>query len=176
MKKSTRWTIGGAAAVALLAGGGGVAIAAVGDDEDSRPDVAITGEALERASEAALSHVGGGEVTDSEVGDGEGYYEVEVTREDGSEIDVHLDEEFSVIGDEQDDAEAGDQDEQVTGSARDEAAAAAVEAAGGGTVTDVERADDGGTGYEVDVRLDDGTSVDVVLGEDFAVAAVENDD
>ncbi|MDK3256460.1 hypothetical protein [Blastococcus capsensis] len=109
MKKST-WTIGGAAAVIVLAGGGGVALAAAGDDEDARPDVAITGDALEQASEAALAHLGEGEVTDTEVGDEEGYYEVEVTLDDGGQVDVHLDEDFTVLGDERDEEESGDDD------------------------------------------------------------------
>lgn len=103
MKKSTRWTIGGVAAVALLAGGGGVALAAGGDD-----DVAITGDALQQASDAALAHLGEGEVSDTEVGDEEGFYEVEVTLDDGSEVDVHLDEEFTVLGDERDGDESDD--------------------------------------------------------------------
>ena len=110
MKKSTRWTIGGAAAVIVLAGGAGVAVAAAGDDEDVRPDVAITGDALEQASEAALAHLGEGEVTDTEVGDEEGYYEVEVTLDDGGQVDVHLDEDFTVLGDERDGEEPGDVD------------------------------------------------------------------
>ena len=108
MKKSTRWTIGGAAALAVLAGGGGVALAVAGDDEDARPDVPITGDALQQASEAALAHLGEGEVTDTEVGDEEGYYEVEVTLDDGGQVDVHLDEDFTVLGDERDGDEADD--------------------------------------------------------------------
>ncbi|CCG04198.1 PepSY domain-containing protein [Blastococcus saxobsidens] len=110
MKKSTRWTFGGAAAVLVLAGGGGVALATAGDDEDARPDVAITGDALEQASEAALGHLGEGEVTDTEVGDEEGYYEVEVTLDDGGQVDVHLDEDFTVLGDERDGEDPGDDD------------------------------------------------------------------
>ncbi len=106
MKNSTRWLIGGAAGLALLAGGGGVAIAASGD-EDASPEVSISGDALDRASEAALSHLGEGRVTDTEVGDEEGYYEVEVTLDDGSQVDVHLDENFSVLGDQPDREEPG---------------------------------------------------------------------
>ena len=36
-------------------------------------------------------------MTGSEVGDEEGYYEVEVTLDDGSQVDVHLDRSFKVI-------------------------------------------------------------------------------
>ncbi|MCZ2820903.1 hypothetical protein O2V63_11235 [Modestobacter sp. VKM Ac-2977] len=179
MKNSTRWIIGGGATVALLAGGGGVALAVNADNGDDRPDVALTGDVLEQASEAALAHLDGGQVTDTEVGDEEGQYEVEVTLEDGTEVDVHLDEDFTVLGDERDDDGAGeesdDADEQVAGPDRDLAAAAATEAAGGGTATEVEIADEA-TGYEVEVRLDDGTFVEVTLDGDFTVTAVENDD
>lgn len=68
------------------------------DDAAEGPDVPITGAALEQASEAALAYVGEGSVTGTEVGDEESYYEVEVTLDDGSEIDVQLDEGFVVVG------------------------------------------------------------------------------
>ena len=81
------------------------------DDEDERP---ITGEALERASAAALKFTGGGRVTGTEVDDEEGYYEVEVTLDDGRQIDVHLNENFEVIGHELD-VETPDDDEDPEG-------------------------------------------------------------
>ena len=65
---------------------------------------AITGDALAHASQAALAHTGGGRVTDTEVGDEESYYEVEVTLDDGSQLDVQLDESFHVVGGETDGA------------------------------------------------------------------------
>jgi uncharacterized membrane protein YkoI len=95
----------GVAVLALAAIGGGGAVIAQSGDDDEGP---ITGDALDRASEAALEHTGGGRVTDTEVGDEESYYEVEVTLEDGSQVDVQLDEAFNVVGDE---AESGDEDE-----------------------------------------------------------------
>ncbi|MCB8959226.1 MAG: hypothetical protein H6651_02850 [Ardenticatenales bacterium] len=58
----------------------------------------ITGDALQQASAAALDYIGEGRVTATEVGDEEGYYEVEITRDNGSQVDVHLDEEFNVLG------------------------------------------------------------------------------
>jgi hypothetical protein len=85
--------IAGFAALALVVGAGSL-LAASADDSESP----ITGNALERASAAALDHTGGGEVTDTEVGDEESYYEVEVTRDDGSQVDVQLDDEFNVVG------------------------------------------------------------------------------
>jgi uncharacterized membrane protein YkoI len=83
------------------------AVVALGSDdaEDERP---ITGSALEQASAAALAHTGGGTVADTEVGDEDSYYEVEVQRPDGSEVDVQLDENFRVVSEE---AETGSDDE-----------------------------------------------------------------
>jgi len=66
--------------------------------EDEGPDVPISGAALEQASAAALTYLGEGRVTATEVGDEEGYYEVEVTLADGRQVDVHLDEQFNVLG------------------------------------------------------------------------------
>ncbi len=93
--------IGIVGAVALLGIiGSGVAVATGVADDTDEP---ITGEAYELATEAALDHTGGGRVTGTEVGDEESYYEVEVTLDDGSQIDVQLDEDFNVVGDEVDD-------------------------------------------------------------------------
>ena len=60
-------------------------------------DTPITGSALDRASAVALRHAGGGRVTGTEVRDEEGSYEIEVTRSDGSQVDVHLDRGFRVL-------------------------------------------------------------------------------
>jgi len=70
--------------------------------EEEEEDVPITGSALERASAAALDHIGEGEVTETEIGDEEGYYEIEITLDDGQEVDVHLDEDFNVLSTEWD--------------------------------------------------------------------------
>ncbi|MDQ4039736.1 MAG: PepSY domain-containing protein, partial [Actinomycetota bacterium] len=85
----------------VLAGGGQ-------DDADTP----ITGSALEQASAAALDHVGEGQVSGTEVGDEEGYYEVEVTLDDGSAVDVHLDADFTVRGTEAETAEAETADDE----------------------------------------------------------------
>ena len=95
-----------AAAIVVLAGAGaGIAVATGDDDATDKP---IRGNALDRAGAAALQHTGGGSVTETEVGDEEGYYEVEVTRADGSQVDVQLDRGFKVVGTEGDDDRAGD--------------------------------------------------------------------
>jgi hypothetical protein len=41
---------------------------------------------------------GGGHVTGTEVGDEESYYQVEVTKADGSQTDVQLDKRLNVVG------------------------------------------------------------------------------
>lgn len=73
------------------------------EDRDEGEDVAIGDEdALTRASEAALAYLANqgleGEVTDTEEGDEESYYEIEVTLSDGRQVDVQLDEQFAVVG------------------------------------------------------------------------------
>jgi uncharacterized membrane protein YkoI len=96
----------GALVVALGAVGGGAAIAAGGDDDATEKP--ITGSALEQAKAAALAHTGEGRVTDTEVGDEESYYEVEVSLDNGSEVDVQLDKSFNVVGSENENDEQGD--------------------------------------------------------------------
>ena len=92
----TRKVLAVAAGVAVVAGvGGGVAIASSDDEGTQQP---ITGSALDKASAAALAETGGGEVTETEVGDEESYYEVEVTMPDGTQVDVQLDRAFHVVG------------------------------------------------------------------------------
>jgi uncharacterized membrane protein YkoI len=90
--------IGGVAlAVAIIGGGGGAVVAMGGDDDEA--DQPITGTDLEKASAEALRHTGEGRVTGTEVGDEESYYEVEVTLDNGNQVDVQLDENFNVVGD-----------------------------------------------------------------------------
>jgi uncharacterized membrane protein YkoI len=99
----------GIAALAALALGGAAIAGATGGGDDDSGERAITGKALDRASAAALEHTGGGEVTGTEVEDEEGAYEVEVTRADGSQVDVHLDRGFNVLN-EVDDSDRGEDD------------------------------------------------------------------
>ena len=106
MNRKTRWIVGAGLAVALVGGGTGMAVAA-GDDDHETP---ITGEALGKASTAALAHTGGGRVTGTEVGDEEGYYEVEITLSGGGQVDVHLDQAFNLLTATGDHDGKGDQD------------------------------------------------------------------
>jgi hypothetical protein len=91
-----RMMIVGALAAGLVAAGAGIALAS-GPQDDDGADRPITGPALEKAKVVALEHTGGGRVTETEVGDEEGYYEVEVTK-DSRQFDVHLDKDFTVLG------------------------------------------------------------------------------
>ena len=87
------------AIVVLGAAGAGIAAAAGGDSDSTEgPDTPISGDALQRASDAALAETGGGRVTETEVDDEESYYEVEVTLDNGDQVDVQLDEDFTVVG------------------------------------------------------------------------------
>ncbi len=73
-------------------------------------------------------------------------------------------------------AVGGDSEEQVTGPEADRAKRAAVEAVGGGRATGVERGDDGGAAWEVEVE-EDGREVEVNLDSDLqAVGSVTGDD
>jgi hypothetical protein len=103
MSRTITWIVGGvlgaaiagAAALSATAFAGPAAGAHSGPVTD--PEVAITGDALASASAAALAAVGGGTVTQTEVGDEESYYEVEVTFADGHQVDVQLDENFALV-------------------------------------------------------------------------------
>ena len=87
-----------AGAVAVVGAGGiGIAAASGGSASPEGPDVPISGAALQHASQAALAETGGGRVTGSEVGDEESYYQVEVTLDNGDQVDVQLDEGFTVV-------------------------------------------------------------------------------
>jgi hypothetical protein len=90
----------------MAAIGGGVAIAAGGDDGAN--DQPITGAALARAKAAALAYTGAGHVTQTEVGDEESLYEIEVTLPNGNQVDVQLDESFKVVAAKNDGHDDGD--------------------------------------------------------------------
>jgi uncharacterized membrane protein YkoI len=82
-----------AAAVALmLLVGAGVAYATGSGDSSGQG----TGADLQKAKSVALEQVNG-RVTGSEVGDEEGAYQIEVTKDDGTQVDVNIDKNFNVI-------------------------------------------------------------------------------
>jgi hypothetical protein len=59
---------------------------------------------------AALEHTGGGTVIETEIGDEGAAYGVEIRLEDGTVIEIGLDERFNVIGEEAEDDGPGDRD------------------------------------------------------------------
>ena len=72
-------------------------------------------------------------------------------------------------------AAGGDDDQPLTGSTLTKAKAAALEHTGGGTVVETEMGDDGAA-YGVEVRLGDGSQVEVNLDENFNVIGSAADD
>lgn len=181
--RATKVLIPAVAVVAVL-GVGGVAVASgVGSSDD------LSGSTRDRAAEAALAEVGEGKVTDAETEDGGKYYEVEVTREDGTEVEVRLDKEFTVLdtevdgpddADDSDDSEDSDDadDRALTAEEAQQAGAAGLKAVPG-AVTEIEASDrriDGTqAGYQVEIVTENGTEWDVWLDDSFAVLGKEQD-
>ena len=101
--------------VALVAIGAGAGIVvANGADEDSDTEAPLVGTDLDRATEAALAHTGGGTVIESEAGDDGAAYGIEIRLDDGSVVEVNLDSSFAVIGSEADEDGADAQQEGAT--------------------------------------------------------------
>ncbi|MFI5429907.1 PepSY domain-containing protein [Aeromicrobium sp. UC242_57] len=166
-----------------------LALSACGSDDPS-----LSAGDREKASAAALQHVGGGSVTDAERGDGDDTYayEVEVTLPNGTDIDVELDDTFAVINSP---AKASDftestpsstaspsttpssrvpdDDRALSGSTLAKAEAAALKATGGGQVTETSGSDDADHVYEVDVLLQNGQDVTVELDQTFKVTKID---
>ncbi|MFC7496341.1 MULTISPECIES: PepSY domain-containing protein [unclassified Nocardioides] len=95
MRKRVAIAAAGAGAV-LAVTAGGVAVGTSGDDGPVSHQ--YTQEQADAASEAALEATGGGTVNSVETDDENGAtYEVEVTRPDGTTVDVRLDEHFEVV-------------------------------------------------------------------------------
>jgi hypothetical protein len=95
MKSRRKRIAAGVAALAALALGGAAIAGAGGVFDDETP---LQGQELARASAAALAATGGGTVNETER-DGEkgATYEVEVTKPDGSTVDVRLDSSYRVV-------------------------------------------------------------------------------
>jgi hypothetical protein len=88
MNTKTKLLLVGGLVAAAAGIGSGVAYAAANQDG---PIPTLTGAELDRAERAALDHVGSGRVTETDAGDDGTAYEVEVMRDDGTEVEVHLD-------------------------------------------------------------------------------------
>ncbi len=108
MNRRTKWLAGGVLALTMVGAGVGIGLAETnteaGDEaEGTDSDQPLTGSDRERAEAAALDSVGGGTVIETEIGDDGAAYGVEIRRDDGSQVEVNLDESFTVIGTEADD-------------------------------------------------------------------------
>lgn len=102
-----------ATAAAALVIAGAAATVSVATSSDDQP---LEGGDLERATAAALAHIGEGTVVDSEVGDDGAVFEAEVRLDDGSVVEVQLDEDFNVIGSTADDDSGEGSGNDDTGS------------------------------------------------------------
>jgi uncharacterized membrane protein YkoI len=82
-----------------------------GEKEES--DKPVTGDAASRAKQAAIAETGG-KVGDVERDSDNGAtYEVEVTKADGKEVDVYLDDQYKVVTVDQDNEQSGETTEQA---------------------------------------------------------------
>jgi uncharacterized membrane protein YkoI len=154
-----------AAVVGALAVVVGASVAVAQPDYDDTP---ITGDALAKASQAALAITGDGTVTKTEVGDDDGLYtvyKVEVTRSDGRQVEVQLDTNFAVLGARTD---------PPGPDSLAKAEQAALTFTGGGTATKTEVGDEQSL-YTVEVRRSDGGQVDVRIDQNFAVVGSKTD-
>jgi uncharacterized membrane protein YkoI len=107
-RKRIALVFGSAALVTASAVGGAYAVAGGDDDERQRP---IPAADLEQAQRAALEETGGGTVSETEADDEEIKYEVEVTLDNGTQVDVQLDENFRVVGTDNDGTDDGSSDD-----------------------------------------------------------------
>ena len=155
-------------------------------------DETINSSDRNKASKAALAAVGGGTVTDADLGDGDdGYaFDVEVVLPNGEDVDVELDADFKVTNNPPTISDFAtpevvtsttpaprstdnDDDAPLTGSTLTNASAAALKAAGGGKVTETSRSDDADHVYEVEITFTNGDDLTVELNKDFGVTKID---
>jgi uncharacterized membrane protein YkoI len=78
------------------------------DDNGADSEEGLTGPDAQKAKSAAIAAVGSGTISEVERDDGDdgygtsGVYEVEVKRDDGTQVEVHLDGDYDVVGQEAD--------------------------------------------------------------------------
>ena len=93
--------IGGVGAGVAAASGSGQhqkPAAPKSDNDPAEKQRPITpGSDKQHAKDVALAYVGEGKVTETEEGDEESYYQVEVTKDNGDQVDVNLDRNFNVV-------------------------------------------------------------------------------
>jgi hypothetical protein len=127
----------------------------------------------EDAARVAIGWVGTGLAQAPRCGGGQ--CEVDVTRPDGSLVEVTVGSEGELIGfDEERGPRGGPAPDELRGPARTRAVRAALSAAGPGRVLSTER--EHGGGAEVDVRRSDGTQFEVELDRGLRIREVERED
>lgn len=119
---------------------------------------------LQQASDAAMAHTGGHQVTEIELLETDGSFEVEVLLDDGREVKLFLNEDFEVVAQ----GREGVNGRTVSGETLEAAVAAALRHTGGGRVVGIELSDEQAA-YEVDIILPNGKAVEVYLDDEFAV-------
>jgi hypothetical protein len=98
MQRRTRWIVGGVLTLSMIGTGTGFALPAMSADNDKQ----LSGPTRARAEAAALAATGGGTVLETEAGDDGAVHSVEIRLEDGRQVEVNLDANFSVTGQEPD--------------------------------------------------------------------------
>ena len=144
------------AAVAVLAIGGVAIATATSGDEPAKPAGVA---AQETENETGENETGENETGENETGENE-------TGENESDENET----------EENESDENEADEQASGPRADAAARAALEAVGGGKVLEVETADEGMSGFGVEVERPDGSYVEVNLDQDLQVVGMESDD
>lgn len=198
-----RMMIAGAAAVAVVGAVGGVAVATSGDDESvtgpgadqaTRAALKATGggtaNSVERDDENGATWEvevtkPDGETVDVRLDE---TFAVVVIEGDSEASDDGADDQGESSDDDADgsgrdddadesgpDDDAGESGDNVSGPDATQAGQAAVEAAGGGKVVEVDQDNEAGAIWEVEVQKSDGTTVDVRVDQDFKVLGVESD-
>ena len=83
------------------------------------------------------------------------------------------------LGDDDDSASPSSSDDHGDRNVSEEdyarVSAAALDAVGGGTVTELKRDDDAGVAWEVEIRLDNGDDAEVELADDLSVVRIDLD-
>jgi uncharacterized membrane protein YkoI len=108
MDRKRKWIVGIGLATAVPGVVAGVAVANDRGEVDGR----LTDVAQDRAIEAALAHLGGGTVLETEVGDDRAAYSVEIRTLEGSVVEVQLDASFQIVGTESDHDEIDQESDQ----------------------------------------------------------------
>jgi uncharacterized membrane protein YkoI len=154
MSTKLKKILAGVAALAALAlGGAALAQAGGGSDQSATP--------------------AGTSATENEPGEAQEAPDAAGAADDQDQPGDAADSSESESGNGQDAGDDGDQN--VTGSAADQATAAALRITHGGTANSVERDSENGATWEVEVTKPDGNTVDVRLDANYQLVVVESD-